>query len=128
MAKITGQKQASGFKPGQSGNPAGRPKGARNRDGAGKQKQPSPYIRIRFAFPFNTVEPKPVVLPTSNVVASALWRPAIDVPFAWARPWSVNPPFNKPFAHATPCYIQDCATPSACLASRPITPTCSASA
>ena len=31
MTEKTGQKQRGGFKPGQSGNPAGRPKGARNR-------------------------------------------------------------------------------------------------
>ena len=31
MTETTGGKQAQGFKPGQSGNPAGRPKGARNK-------------------------------------------------------------------------------------------------
>ena len=31
MAETTDKKQAHGFKPGQSGNPAGRPKGARNK-------------------------------------------------------------------------------------------------
>ena len=31
MAEKTGEKQRGGFKPGQSGNPAGRPRGARNR-------------------------------------------------------------------------------------------------
>ncbi len=31
MIETTGGKQARGFKPGQGGNPAGRPKGARNK-------------------------------------------------------------------------------------------------
>ena len=33
MAEHTGKKQSHGFQPGQSGNPAGRPKGSRNKLG-----------------------------------------------------------------------------------------------